>query len=65
MSKIIQEIDIDCPNCNNEITISVNKINHSVKCPYCKEKFKVLDDGIIDALNDVDNQIDDLLNNLF
>jgi len=58
---IIDKIDIDCPYCNKEFSISVDTVGSSVTCPFCKKDFMTKDNGIKSALEDAEN---DILNSL-
>ncbi|MCM1315906.1 MAG: hypothetical protein NC205_00745 [Prevotella sp.] len=31
------EIEIDCPNCEKEITFKISDVGSSITCPYCKQ----------------------------
>ncbi|MDE5619502.1 MAG: hypothetical protein K2I80_03120 [Ruminococcus sp.] len=31
------EIDIDCPNCEKEITFTISDVGSSITCPYCNQ----------------------------
>lgn len=60
-----REIEIDCPNCDKEITIIIGSGKSSVICPHCKQKISVNDTNLTDALDNAENMLDDLLNGLF
>lgn len=60
-----QEIEIDCPNCDKEITITIGSGKSSVICPHCKQEISIDDTNLTDALEDAENKLDDLLDGLF
>lgn len=60
-----QEIEIDCPNCNKEIKITIGSGKSSVICPHCKQEISIDDTNLTDALKDAENMLDDLLDGLF
>lgn len=62
--RLLDEIDIDCPYCNKEFSISINSVGDTVTCPFCQKDFETEDNGIISALEDAENEIGDLLSNL-
>ena len=55
-----QKITLNCPNCDNEITITANLICTIVNCPNCKSDINLVDDGFSDSINQLQKQFDNL-----
>ena len=58
------ELDIECPECIKELTITSSDFGQTIQCPKCKVNITLQDNGISDGLNHVDNMIDDALKGL-
>lgn len=52
--------EINCPECDAEITISVEQIGTSIVCPKCNVSINLQDDGMIEELSDAEKALDDL-----
>lgn len=57
------DIEIDCPHCNKEITISSKQAGSTISCPYCNCLIELKDDGFSDGIKNVEKSIDDLFKN--
>lgn len=55
--------EINCPECDAEITISAKQIGSSVVCPKCKVTINLQDDGLTEELSNVEKSLNDLLKN--
>jgi DNA-directed RNA polymerase subunit RPC12/RpoP len=54
------DFEIDCPECNKEMTISSNQAVSTINCPYCNTEIELKDDGFSDGLRSAEKAIDDL-----
>ena len=52
--------EINCPECDTEITVSMKQMGTSVVCPKCKVSIDLQDDGIGEGLNNVEKSLNDL-----
>ncbi len=55
--------EINCPDCDAEITVSKQQIGTSIICPNCKVSINLQDDGFCEELDSLENALDDLLEN--
>ncbi len=62
--KLFDNIDIECPNCNKELSISINSVGSSIICPHCQQTIELKDNGITDALDKAESEINDFLDNI-
>lgn len=56
------DIDIECPNCSKEFSVSTTKVGSKVSCPHCHEIIELKDNSLTAGLSSAEKQIDDLLN---
>ena len=61
-----QLTDIDCPECQKQLSISLDEVGHTVVCPNCGININLKDAGFTDEINKaskaVDNFLDDIEN---
>lgn len=61
------EIDFECPECGHKLTISLNDIGSSIKCPGCSVAINLeKDDSFDDERDSINNsleELEDTLNN--
>lgn len=55
------DMDVECPACKKPFTISSKDVGKTVKCPHCKEKIKLKDNGFSDGLQTAENEIGRML----
>ncbi len=63
-----QPLSFDCPKCGKQIEFTVNQIGTSISCPHCNQKISLEDNGVTDAVDNVEKQLNDFtdsLKNLF
>lgn len=62
-----QTITIDCPNCNQTLDISIDKIGSSIICDNCNNHIDLVDDGFSKSIDETNKLLDEIeanLNNL-
>lgn len=57
-------IDIECPNCNNQISCKLNQVGSTIICPNCNVQIDLEDDSFTKGLEEADKAINDLFRNL-
>lgn len=55
--------DVNCPNCNESISVSGNDVGTTITCPYCNVDIELQDKNFTNTVNSIENQIDDILKN--
>ncbi len=55
--------EINCPECDTEITVSVKQIGSSIVCPRCKVSINLKDNGLKEELNQAEKSLEDLFKN--
>lgn len=55
--------EINCPECDAEITISAKQIGSSVVCPKCNVTIDLKDDGFKKELHEAEKSLNDLFKN--
>ena len=60
-----QEIDFNCPHCDKELSISVNQIGTTIKCPYCSYNIELQEEGDgLSSARKVTDEFEETLNKL-
>lgn len=59
------EMDIECPECDTEILITAKDFGQTITCPNCGSLITIQDNGVENGLNQVENDLDSFLDNLF
>ena len=68
MGQIANElIEFECPNCNQNVIMSLNEVGDVITCPHCLSTISVQDAGFTQGLDEVSqslNEIDKAFDNL-
>lgn len=59
-----QTITIDCPNCNQSLDISIDKIGSSIICDNCNYHIDLIDNGFSTSIDEANKLLDELEANL-
>jgi Zn finger protein HypA/HybF involved in hydrogenase expression len=59
-----EEFDIECPECERTLEVTLSKMGKTIVCPNCKTNINLIDKGLGEAVKDASKQIDDLLKEL-
>ena len=58
-----EKFDFECPNCNQTIITTIGNVGKTIKCIHCGQEITLQDDGISQAIKNIDNQINDIFKN--